>query len=534
MQPPISETMLSAGRRQGRAPRAAQRSPTLDTGPPKARRPFSFSDTAKQRLVLWRNNPPMNPRRTILPFLTVLSLFAISAGPSPSPYDAAFTERTMRVDFWHTGGPPGEVVAFEKAVDDGPWAGSRTNLVDELNLGTYRFEVRDPRTGRVLFSRGYSSVFAEWETTPEAKKAAGTFGESVRFPWPRGPVQLGIARRNARNLFREVWTGLVDPTAWTSNPAPLAPEGKVIPLFVNGPPETKVDLLVVGDGYTAAEEGKFVTDSKRLLGLLFDTYEPFKSRKSDFNVRLLHIPSEKSGVTRPFSWIFRRTPLSAQYGIFGSERYVLTYDDRALRNAASAAPYDAVEILVNDTRYGGGGIYGDQATAAAGTAWAEYIFVHEFGHHFAGLADEYYTSEVAYETGGAGRPEPWEPNITALKDPKTLKWADLVTPGTPLPTPWPKTEFEAQSTAFQAERKKLAAEGAAPEAFDELFRRVQVADTKLLSPLAGRVGAFEGASYEAKGLYRPSADCIMFTRDNVGFCPVCRRAIGRIIDRDSR
>jgi hypothetical protein len=260
------------------------------------------------------------------------------------------------------------------------------------------------------------------------------------------------------------------------------------------------------------------------------------SRKSDFNVRLLHLPSEKSGVFRPFSKIWRRTPLSAQYGIFGSERYMLTYDDRALRDAASSAPYDAVEILVNDSRYGGGGIFGDQATAAAGTAWAEYVFVHEFGHHFAGLADEYYTSDVAYEKGAEGRPEPWEPNVTALKDPETLKWADLVTPGTPLPTAWPKAEFEAESNAFQAERKKLVAGGAPPEAFDELFRKVQAADTKLLSgsPAFGKVGAFEGASYEAKGLYRPSIDCIMFTRDKVGFCPVCRRAIERIIDREAR
>lgn len=478
----------------------------------------------------------MIPKRAIPFFLAVLSLLTISAAPAPSPYNAAFTGRTMRVDFWHTGGPAGEVVAFEKAVDDGPWAGSRKNLVDDLNLGTYRFEVRDPETGRVLFSRGTSSVYAEWESTPEAKKTARTFGESVRFPWPKAPVQVSLARRDARNLFREVWTAVIDPAASSTNPAPLAPAGKVIPLFVNGPPESKVDLLVIGEGYTAAEEPKFVADVKRLTGLLFGKYEPFTSRKSDFNVRLLHLPSEKSGVFRPSSKIWRRTPLSTQYDIFGSERYMLTVDDRALRNAASAAPYDFVEILVNDSRYGGGGIYADQSTAAAGTAWAEYIFVHEFGHHFAGLADEYYTSDVAYETGAADRPEPWEPNVTALKDPSRLKWAGLVAPGTPLPTPWSKAEFEAQSKSFQAERKKLVAEGAPPEALDELFRKVQAADTRLLSgmPYSGKVGAFEGASYEAKGLFRPAADCIMFTRDDVGFCPVCRRAIERIIDRETR
>ncbi len=468
--------------------------------------------------------------------LAAFSLLLISATPASSPYDAAFTARTMRVDLWHTGGPAGEVIAFEKAVDDGVWPGSRTSLLDDLNLGTYRFEVRDTGSGRVLFSRGYASVFAEWASTPESKTTARTFGESLRFPWPKSPVQVSVSRRDAQNLFREVWTGLVDPAAWTTNPALRPPAGTVIPLFVNGPPERKVDLLVISEGYTAAEREKFIADATRLTGLLFGKYEPFRSRKSDFNVRLLHLPSAESGVTRPFTGLFRRTALSAQYGIFGSERYILTLDDRALREAASAAPYDVVEILVNDARYGGGGIFGSHATAAAGSAWAEYLFVHEFGHHIAGLADEYYTSDVAYETGAAERVEPWEPNVTAMKDPKRLKWADLVTPAAPLPTPWEKEAFEKESRAFQAERKKLVFEGAPPEAFDALFRRVQAFDTKLLSGMkySGSVGAFEGASYEAKGLYRPAADCIMFTRDEVGFCPVCRRAIERVIDRESR
>ena len=168
----------------------------------------------------------MTPKRAIPSLLTFLSLLLISATPAPSPYDAAFTGRTMRVDLWHTGGPAGEVLAFEKAVDDGPWPGSRTSLVDALNLGTYRFEVRDPGTGRVLFSRGYSSVYAEWESTPESKKTARTFGESLRFPWPKGSVQVSVSRRDAQNLFREVWTGLVDPAAWTTNPAPRPPPGR--------------------------------------------------------------------------------------------------------------------------------------------------------------------------------------------------------------------------------------------------------------------------------------------------------------------
>jgi hypothetical protein len=478
----------------------------------------------------------MSAKRLFPACLALLSLVLLGASPVPSPFDAAFTARTMRVDLFHTGGPGGEVVAFDRAVDDGEWPGSRTRLVDDLNLGAYLFEVLDPETNRVLFSRGYSSIFGEWETTDEAKKVSRTFPESLRFPWPKRPVQVVLKRRDRENLFREVWAMRLDPASWRVNPASLVPGGKVIPLFVNGPAAAKVDLLVLSEGYRAEEEGKFVGDAKRLVGLLFEKYEPFRSRKADFNVRLLVLPSAESGVFRPDSKVFRRTPLSVQYGIFGSERYVLTTEDRALREAASAAPYDAVEILVNDARYGGGGIAGFQATAAVDTAFAEYVFVHEFGHHFAGLADEYYTSDVAYETGAADRAEPWEPNVTALKDPARLKWRDLVAEATPLPTPWDKEAFEKESRAFQAERRKRIAAGATPAEIDELFRKELAFDTKLLSSMAwsGKVGAFEGAAYEAKGLFRPAADCIMFTRDEVGFCPVCRRAIERVIDRESR
>jgi hypothetical protein len=191
---------------------------------------------------------------------------------------------------------------------------------------------------------------------------------------------------------------------------------------------------------------------------------------------------------------------------------------------------------VNERTYGGGGIHNDQTTVAASNGFARYLFIHEFGHHFAALGDEYYTSDVAYETGAAEKPEPWEPNVTALHDPAKLKWRDLVTPGVPLPTPWNKEEFEKLSIANQEVRRKLRAEGAPEEKLEALFREEREKMTKLLasSTHAGKVGAFEGAGYEAKGLYRPSTDCIMFTRDEVGFCAVCTRAIHRMIDAHTR
>ena len=216
---------------------------------------------------------------------------------------------------------------------------------------------------------------------------------------------------------------------------------------------------------------------------------------------------------------------------------MLTLDNRALRDAASAAPYEFIEILVNERTYGGGGIFNDQATASVDSAFADYVFVHEFGHHFAALADEYYTSAVAYTTGAGPPPEPWEPNVTALRDPAALKWGDLVTPGTPLPTPWEKDAFEQMSRAIQERRRTIRARNAPEAEMDALFNEERVWEEQFLAGMKfgkGIVGAFEGAAYEAHGLYRPQADCIMFTRDRVGFCRVCQRAIGRIIDLYSK
>lgn len=446
-----------------------------------------------------------------------------------------FVDKTMRVDYFHSGGRGAEIFGLDRVVSDGPWAGSRTRLVDDLNLGKYLFEVIERRTNRVIYSRGFSSIYGEWETTPESRHMHRSFHESLRLPWPQRPVQVVLKVRDTANSFHEIWSTVIDPGSRFVNSTDRDAVGEVWPLFEHGPPSEKVDLLVIGEGYTEAELPKFHADAKRLVDALFEE-EPFRSRRSDFNVWGLNMPSAASGVSRPRAGQFRRTPLSTEYNIFDSERYLLTYDNRALRDAASAAPYEFLEILVNNEQYGGGGIYNFQATAAADTGFAEYIFVHEFGHHFAGLADEYYTSDVAYETGAGYHPEPWEPNVTALHDPEKLKWRELVELGTPLPTPWDKSDFEASANAAQAERRVLRARGARETEMDRLFTEQAERETALLQamPNAGKVGAFEGASYEPTGLYRPEVDCIMFTRNPVGFCRVCRRAINRVIDQHAR
>ena len=456
-------------------------------------------------------------RKLLLVFILFSSLLALAA------------PATMRLDYYHSGNATTEMYSLDRVVlEPLPWPGNPAKTIDDTNLGKYLFEVRDRASNRLLYSRGFASVFGEWETTDEAKTVNRTSSESLRFPAPERPVQVILKKRDPQNAFREVWSINLDPSdKFIDRSRPAAP-GKVIALQQSGDPAEKVDFLILGDGYTAAELPKFEKDARRLMDILFST-SPYKEHRAGFNVWALCPPAAESGVSRPSTGVHKRSPLGATYDAFGSERYVLTFDNRALRDVAQFAPYEFVEILVNDKTYGGGGIFGQYSTVAADNANAPYVFVHEFGHHFAALADEYYTSDVAYGPAGE-KIEPWEPNVTALLDAKELKWKDLVEAGTPLPTPWSKSAFEALERDIQKRRRQLRADNRPESEMDALFRDERKNEDELLArdQHAAKVGAFEGAMYETKGYYRPQEDCIMFTR-YPRFCAVCRRAIERVI-----
>jgi hypothetical protein len=431
--------------------------------------------------------------------------FVVFAVLSAAP--GARAAQTMRVDFYHTGNVREERFSLDRIVLELlPWPGNPARPVDDTNRGKYFFEVFDAASGQVIYSRGFSSIYGEWETTAEAQKIDRTFSESLRFPAPSTPVRIVVKKRDARNVFREAWTVAVDPAdKFVLRNTAATDAGPLIKLHESGDPAAKLDFLILGDGYTAAERSKFERDARKLVANLFAT-SPFKERQQDINIWGLVPPSAQSGISRPSQQIYRRSPIGSTYDTFDSERYVLTFDNKAFRDIAANAAYEVVEILVNSATYGGGGIYGLYSTVAADSVWAPYIFVHEFGHHIAGPADEYYTSDVAY-LPATDRVEPWEPNVTAMLNPASLKWKDLVTAGTALPTPWPKAEFERYTNEIQGRRREIRA--------------------------ANRP-AFEGANYESRGYYRPQADCIMFTRDNVPFCAVCRRAIEQILDLYTR
>ena len=442
--------------------------------------------------------------------------------------------KTMRLDYYHTGNSKQEVFSIDRIqIEPLPWPGDMSKTIDDTNLGKYFFEVRDQKTTRVLYSRGFASIFGEWETTDEATTMMRTFSESLRFPAPDAPVEIVLKKRDGKNSWRDLWTTTIDPSDIFIDRSRVPAPARLIAIQKMGDPATKVDFVILGDGYTARELKKFEADARRLTEVLFAT-SPFKEHRRDFNVWALCPPAAESGISRPSTGIYHDSPLGATYDAFGSERYVLTFDNHALRKVAQFAPYEFIEILANNRTYGGGGIFNLYSTVAADNAFANYVFVHEFGHHFAGLADEYYTSSVAY-AAATERVEPWEPNATALLDPAKLKWSDLVTPNTPIPTPWDKETFENYSREIQKRRGQLRKDKRPESEMEALFREELKYEQAMFAQekYAGHVGAFEGAIYESRGYYRPEVDCIMFSRTD-HFCTVCRRAIERIIKMYSR
>lgn len=465
------------------------------------------------------------------PYLTLVRRLALGLVLlAPMLFAQAEAPATLRVDYAHSGNALSDSYALERiVVEPLPWPGDMNQTIDRTNRGNNMLEVVDAKTGKLLYSRGFSTVFGEWSSTEEANKQTRVFSESVRFPKPEHPVRVRILKRDERNEFSVAWAVNIDPDAQEvirkHGPAPA----KTIPIHVSGPSPEKVDLLILGDGYTEQDMAKFEADAKRLSKHLFEV-SPFREHEKDFNVWAMAVATPESGVSRPSTNVYHASALGARYDIFGSERYILTLDNRALRDIAQYAPYEFIEILVNNETYGGGGIFGQFSTAAASNDWANYLFVHEFGHHFAGLADEYYTSPVAYQSN-ENRPEPWEPNATALHDPKHVKWAQFVKSSTPVPTPWPKTEYDNYARNYQKRRAELRANNRPESEMSALFREDLIHTAELFSkaPHQHTVGAFEGAAYEATGYYRPEMQCIMFDRSET-FCHVCQDAIVTIID----
>lgn len=468
----------------------------------------------------------MQTLRLILIFISVTTVYSHSG----STFDRFFDNKTMRVDYYHTGTATKEFISLDQVYEEGVWAGSQVNLIDTLNLGKYLTKVIDVATNQLIYSRGFSSIYGEWETTGEAQNEIfRTIHESALIPYPKKTVQVLIAKRDKWMHFHDIFSTVIEPDSRFVNREKRAPEFKVTTLLENGPPHKKVDFLLLGDGYTKKEMNKFREDAKRWLDVILKT-SPFKEHAGKINIRAIEVISEDSGIDEPRKNLWRKNALGTSYNSFDSPRYVLTYANRAIRDIASAAPYDFIYIMVNSQRYGGGGIYNLYATGMTGVEnpkfdWhKEFMITHEFGHSFAGLGDEYYSSSISYLDFFPAGVEPWEPNVTSLLDPDNVKWKSFVQAETPLPTPWSKAQFD----SLEAIRRTW--DRSKPGYYEKWYKlRQQQVEFMKNSAYPNHVGVFEGSGYSSEGLYRPAIDCRMFSLSLVPYDPVCSKGIERVI-----
>ena len=481
--------------------------------------------------------------------LVVMFAFAWSvavAQPGVS-FDRYFIDSTLRVDLYHVGEKNGEFYSFDRMLREGIWAGTTEHLVDPFNLGRYRVRLFDIASNALVYSRGYDCYFGEYRTTDPAKNGVKrVYQETIRTPYPRKPVLMVIDRRDRYNVYEPLFEQCIDPSDYHIITESPDRGDKVITVQHAGDPHRCVDLVFVSEGYTAAEEKKFESDVKRFSDSLF-AWQPYQAQKGKFNISAVFASSPQSGVDEPRQGIYRKTLLDATFNSLDSDRYLLTEENKTMRDVAGQVPYDAVLVMVNSKRYGGGGIYNDFTAFTSDGPSCDFVFVHEFGHAFAGLGDEY-MGDVSYEDFYPKGVEPTEPNLTALLDPTNLKWKDLVSPGVSIPTDWGQAAYDslvARRGALMEERGKRQAEmqqegkseGEIKEMNNSYSGEIGALNKKIGTflvdnPMKGKVGAFEGGGYTPKGIFRPTVNSLMnqFSKTDHSMYPVNERAVRQMID----
>ena len=407
---------------------------------------------------------------------------------SMAQFSQLFELKTLRLDYSHCGNADSEKFFFGELKQEPFWAGSKTQLIDKKDYGSYTVEVRSVETNELLYSRGFSTLFSEWQSTPEAITTERCFPESVVMPFPRQKVMVSISTRNKKGLFEKKFEYRVDPKSYFINK-----EQKSLPVFdvVNsGDMAEKVDIVLLSEGYTEDQQELFKVDCQKFAEYFF-TFAPYSKNKDKFNIRGVWVASKQAGTDIPGDGTWIETRLNSSYYTFDSERYLMVADYQGICDVAGNAPYDYIYILANTGKYGGGAIYNSYGISAAHHLdETGKIYIHEFGHLFAGLGDEY-VGGVQYSDLYPLTVEPWEPNLTTLVS-FDKKWKNMLPVGTTVPTPVNSDNNE-------------------------------------------KLGAYEGGGYVSKGVYRPWINCMMNNMHTIDvFCPVCSKAIQDMIDSNCK
>lgn len=416
--------------------------------------------------------------------LFLLCLIAVSSTRAQVFADH-FADKTLRVDYIFNGNASGQAICLDGLSALPTWAGRKHHLAELPLQGNGQIVMRNAASGKTIYTTSFSSLFQEWLETDEARNVTKGFENTFLLPYPLQPVEIEITLLDPRRNVRASMKHIVHP-----NNVLIEQKGNshITPhkyLLHNDSPEKCIDVAILAEGYTLQEMQAFYEDADIACKSIFD-HEPFKSMKKRFNVVAVASPSTDSGVSVPRLNEWKHTAFSSHFSTFYSDRYLTTSRVKAIHDALAGIPYEHIIILANTEEYGGGGIYNSYTLTTAHHPMFRPVVVHEFGHSFGGLADEYfYDNDVMTDTYPLDI-EPWEQNISTQVD-FAAKWKDMLSENTPVPTP---------------------------------------AEVSENYP----TGVYEGGGYSAKGIFRPAENCRMRTNEYPAFCPVCQRALRRIIE----
>lgn len=416
--------------------------------------------------------------------LFLLCLIAVSSTRAQVFADH-FADKTLRVDYIFNGNASGQAICLDGLSALPTWAGRKHHLAELPLQGNGQIVMRNAASGKTIYTTSFSSLFQEWLETDEARNVTKGFENTFLLPYPLQPVEIEITLLDPRRNVRASMKHIVHP-----NDVLIEQKGNshITPhkyLLHNDSPEKCIDVAILAEGYTLQEMQAFYEDADIACKSIFD-HEPLKSMKKRFNVVAVASPSTDSGVSVPRLNEWKHTAFSSHFSTFYSDRYLTTSRVKAIHDALAGIPYEHIIILANTEEYGGGGIYNSYTLTTAHHPMFRPVVVHEFGHSFGGLADEYfYDNDVMTDTYPLDI-EPWEQNISTQVD-FAAKWKDMLSENTPVPTP---------------------------------------AEVSENYP----TGVYEGGGYSAKGIFRPAENCRMRTNEYPAFCLVCQRALRRIIE----
>ena len=418
-------------------------------------------------------------------YLYFITILFLSISVTAQDFEDLFYNKTMRFDYIHAGNNTSEYYYFSKLKEEPFYAGSKVNLIDKNDYGNQLFKIIDTVSGNEIYSRGFCTLFNEWQTTEEATQTDKAFPESVVFPYPKKAARIELYARNEKMGFDKKFEYTINPDSYFIEK--FIPAYETFEVMYTGNPSGRVDIVLIPEGYSASQRTKF-EEACKFFAEEFFKYSPCKENRNRFNIVAVWAPSQDAGVTIPGEYVWKRTVTGAHFYTFDSERYQTISDFQKLRDIAGHVAYDYIYVLSNTQKYGGGGIYNFYGISAAHhPALTGKVYVHEFGHLMLGLGDEY-VGDVSFNEFYPVNREPWEPNLTTLINFDKKAWKTMLDSSIPIPTP----------------------------------RTKEYAD---------KLGVFEGGGYVSEGVYRPSQQCLMNQISQTdSFCPVCQKAITGMID----